>query len=282
MNFKKFTLIIVAMIISVNLVVAFEPLIVIEIQRKTENSIPVKNGDYYYYTSSGLGEIIGFRKGGIPCEVPISISLNLTIANGKVEYHMKAIGEKLQNVSNLGYHRFVNVTKCYGINSSYVENFIFPVYRQNQTNFLEIENESFGFLKRVDYCGNFGNKFAYTNDVNGYCYGMDGPNVTNGGSNANNYVFLKSGRYFVLSSLTIFDANPNFVQTMMNDTSFTNVSIYGAFTFFLTLEKTNVEFDPLDYSYYVFYNFNINLIFTIASTIFLLSIYSVLRKRKRI
>ncbi len=280
MKFKKFLVIFVILIISSNIALTFEPILVFDYERSGERSNPLQSGDFYDYKSQAGSSTVPTIINGIPSEAPVDISLNVSIEDRHVQCHMNIQGLALKNVSNLGYHRFVNVTRTYGLNSSFVQNFLNPANGRNKQ-CLSIENQTLAFMCTEQDCAQYGySKLSYEYALNSMTYGIDGSGYK-GGPQFNQYSYARQSGENILLGISIFYGNSTFFYQMLNGLIFKNVSLKGVLEMNFFLVKTNVELDPLDYTYYLLQNFNLNILVSVLMVSFLLALYVKVKRKSR-
>lgn len=280
MKFKKFLVIFVILIISANIALTFEPILVFDYERSGERSNPLQNGDFYDYKSEGPSATVPCIIDGIPCEYPVHISLNLSIDDGHVQCHMNIQGCALKNVSNLGYHRFVNITRTYGLNSSYIQNFLNPA-NGSKKQCLSIDNQTLAFMCTEQCCAKYGySGLSYEYALNSMSYGIDGSGFK-GGPLFNGYSYARQSGENILLGINIFEGNSTFFYQMLNGLIFKNISLKGVNEMTFVLVKTNVELNPLDYTYYLLQNFNLNLLVSVFMVSFLLAVYVKVKRKNR-
>ena len=279
MKFKKFLSILITLLILINLFIAFEPLLLLNYERSGEKNSPFSNGAYFEYSSS-LSEI-NYVQNGVPTVSPVSLIFNLSVHGKIVTCRLSADAPNLENVSKLGYHPFFNRTRTFSIHSSFIRNFLLNNSNITNSNCFQVNNQTLGYISSSEYCGNFGtnyNSHACVLEVK--CYGFEGNGFV-GGPKFNTICYAKSDGVNIFMGATIFNGNPSFLFEMLNGTTFTNDTIKGVSTASISLEKTNVQLNPLFYTFYLIQNFFFNLIFTIILSAYIIAVYTVVRRKRK-
>lgn len=279
MRFKKFLAITILFIILVNTLIIFEPLIVLTYERSNEKSNPVSNGSYFDYQSSV--SLINCYQGNIPTVSPIKFKLNLTVSGDNIICKLSISSSNFKDVSNLGFHQFYNRTRSFNIDSIFIQNFLYDSNSSTDNRCFEIDNETLGYLGTSEDCGyydGFGSPHMCALEVSSY--GFEGYGFV-GGPRFNKIYYARTHGIDILTGASVFTGNPAFLFTMLNDTTFSNDTIKGVTEASMSLVKTNVQLGPIFYTYYLIKNFFFNVIFTLAVVAYVISVYTLVRRKRK-